>query len=103
MLQEYYVNLVRTHSSGTYFIAGNPPSTGSLSESSSDSSDVDMESGPSRSASPTSTTRTETPHAPMDIAVPSGHGRRHDLPQDAPRGPTIEQNIAFQTWRGDGS
>ncbi|EIN11723.1 cyclin-domain-containing protein [Punctularia strigosozonata HHB-11173 SS5] len=108
ILQDYYVNLVRTHSSGIYIISGDPTagssSSTALSESSSsDSSDVDMDTGPSRSVSPTSTTRTETPHAPMDIAVPSGHGRRHDVPQDAPRGPTIEQNVAFQTWRGDGS
>ncbi|KAG5722995.1 Nuc-1 negative regulatory protein preg [Termitomyces sp. T112] len=89
LLQEYYVNLVRTHSSGSYVIAG--------SESPLES-DVDMDS--------------RTP-SPSDPGARARHRRRlsvHEtstilidpapMPQDvAPRRPTIEQNMAFAALR----
>ncbi|KNZ77789.1 Nuc-1 negative regulatory protein preg [Termitomyces sp. J132] len=89
LLQEYYVNLVRTHSSGSYVITG--------SESPLES-DVDMDS--------------RTP-SPSDPGARARHRRRlsvHEtstilidpapMPQDvAPRRPTIEQNMAFAALR----
>jgi hypothetical protein len=81
-LQEYYVNLVRTHSGNLFYIAGaDSPS------SSSDSDDVDLDSGGS---SPTA-----VPQQPHPSAVLLEHGSSTSLQQDVSQRPTVEQNMAF--------
>ena len=75
ILQEYYVNLVRTHSAGRYFL------TGADSPSSSSDSEIDLDSGAS---SPT-----ETPSQPSAVLLE--HGTMHEFVTR----PTIEQNMAF--------
>ncbi|KAF7977764.1 hypothetical protein HWV62_2866 [Athelia sp. TMB] len=82
LLQAYYVNLVRTNSTGQFVIVGGTPSSGSAS---SDSSDMDI--GPSRPTSPTSV---RSPSEASTILV--------DPPPPPPEGSrraTIEQNMAF--------
>lgn len=79
ILQDYYVNLVRTHSTAKFIIDGtHSPSTSS-------DSDLDMDSGhsspPSPSESPSHRSRPLT-------AEPS-------VMQDLSQRPTIEQNMAF--------
>ncbi|KAJ7251803.1 cyclin-domain-containing protein [Mycena haematopus] len=77
VLQEYYVNLVRTHSAGQFFLVGTGSSGGSIS------SDSDVEMDPaSRPSTPADTART--------ILIESTR-----LPTDVSRRPTIEQNMAF--------
>ncbi|KAJ7594753.1 cyclin-domain-containing protein [Mycena floridula] len=85
ILQEYYVNLVRTHSSGQFTIAG----TDSASSSSSDS-DIEMDSGQSRPPTPppiaeTSAPRRQRPRL-VDVTI---------TPPSVARRPTFEQNMAF--------
>jgi len=68
VLQEYYVNLVRTDSSGRFFIPGSPTAT-AVDASSSSESDAESIMGTSRSPSPSPT------HAPQAHAAnPHGHG-----------------------------
>ncbi|KAK7472944.1 Pho80p cyclin, variant 2 [Stygiomarasmius scandens] len=75
LLQEYYVNLVRTHSSGMYVIVG--------STENSEDSDVEVDS----------TSRTPSLHEPSAIfADPSSA-------TSETRRPTIEQNMAFAALR----
>ncbi|KAF9059791.1 cyclin-domain-containing protein, partial [Rhodocollybia butyracea] len=81
MLQEYYTNLVRTHSTGKYIIAGTQTSEGS----SSGSSDFDMETLPSRSPSINEPSAILVDPAATDVA---------------PR-PTIEQNMAFAALQNE--
>ncbi|KDR75348.1 hypothetical protein GALMADRAFT_268901 [Galerina marginata CBS 339.88] len=78
ILQEYYVNLVRTHSTGKFTIAGNE------SPSNSSDSDLEMDSGASCPSSPTLTRQTTrlSPAEPTAIL---------EVTQRA----TIEQNMAF--------
>jgi len=94
ILQEYYVNLVRTHSCGRYYI-----SSPSISW---ESDDQDMDSGQSRPASPTDTPPCpHHPHhrlrcsssEPSAILVEPGTA----VVQDAAvaQRPTIAQNMAF--------
>ncbi|KIK68872.1 hypothetical protein GYMLUDRAFT_67576 [Collybiopsis luxurians FD-317 M1] len=78
LLQEYYINLVRTHSSGKYIIAGTQTPEGSAS---SGSSDFDMDTLPSRSPS-----INEPSAILIDPAATNA---------DVSRRPTIEQNMAF--------
>ncbi|KAH7926528.1 cyclin-domain-containing protein [Leucogyrophana mollusca] len=88
VLQEYYVNLVRTDSTGTFYIAG----------SESISSDSDIESASSRSASPMDI---QVRHRPSLGILPSTREASTilidtaTLAPQAPQGPTIEQNMAF--------
>jgi len=86
VLQEYYVNLVRTNSTGQFTIV----------TSSNISSDSDMDSIPSRSTTPVTPLR--APHAASTILV-------DPIPLPARR-PTIEQNMAFadlqQLWDRSG-
>jgi len=86
VLQEYYVNLVRTNSTGQFTIV----------TSSNISSDSDMDSIPSRSTTPVTPLR--APHAASTILV-------DPVPLPARR-PTIEQNMAFadlqQLWDRSG-
>ncbi|KAF7298137.1 Cyclin-domain-containing protein [Mycena chlorophos] len=79
LLQEYYVNLVRTHSvSGKYHVVGSQSSAGSASvESSSDDGD-DMD---------TTQSRPPTPAVGSAILI--------DLVPPSEVKPTIEQNMAF--------
>jgi len=77
VLQEYYVNLVRTHSSGQFFLVGANGSSGS-----SDSDDVEMDTASTRPSTPADTART--------ILIDSTR-----LTTDVSRRPTIEQNMAF--------
>ncbi|KAJ6497861.1 cyclin-domain-containing protein [Mycena sanguinolenta] len=77
VLQEYYVNLVRTHSTGQFSLAGTGSSGGSISSD----SDAEMDLA-SRPSTPADTART--------ILIDSSR-----LPTDASRRPTIEQNMAF--------
>lgn len=86
ILQEYYVNLVRTHSAGQFIIT-----TESSSSSSSDS-DVEMESGQSRPPTPTPVQETTSPprrQRPRLIDSASV------TPPDVARRPTFEQHMAF--------
>ncbi|PCH43575.1 cyclin-domain-containing protein [Wolfiporia cocos MD-104 SS10] len=71
ILHEYYVNLVRTHSKGIYYIAGHESSSSISSDS-----DMDWETGRSRSVSPAAT-----------------------LAPESPRPPTLEQNMAFAAFQ----
>ncbi|KZT26813.1 cyclin-domain-containing protein [Neolentinus lepideus HHB14362 ss-1] len=94
LLQEYYVNLVRTHSSGKFVI----PVTTQQSSSGSSDSEIEVDSSHSR------------PMSPMESNAPAGghqvpHGASTILidtvtlsPQPS-HGPTIEQNMAFAALR----
>jgi len=77
VLQEYYVNLVRTHSAGEFFIVGSGSAGGSISSD----SDAEMDTA-SRPSTPADTART--------ILIDSAR-----LPTDVSRRPTIAQNMAF--------
>jgi len=83
LLQEYYINLVRTHSTGKYIIAGTESSDSSVS---SGYSDFDMETLPSRSPS-----INEPSAILIDPAATTS---------EVSRRPTIEQNMAFAALRG---
>ncbi|CAK5265725.1 unnamed protein product [Mycena citricolor] len=83
VLQEYYINLVRTHTSGRYCLAGAPSSTSSASSD----SDQEMEEHPSRPSTPPETART--------ILIDSGTANG----SEPSRRPTIEQNMAFAALR----
>ncbi|KAF8904381.1 cyclin-domain-containing protein [Gymnopilus junonius] len=86
ILQEYYVNLVRTHSAGTYYISG------TLSPSVSEESDVDMDSGTSSPSSPTLAKQNQRPSPPEPTAVLIEPGA---TAQDVTQRATVEQNMAF--------
>jgi len=78
LLQEYYTNLVRTHSTGQFVITGpHSPTTFSTE------SDIDMESRP---GSPS-----EESDAFMGVSMPS----TSRMSEDPLALPTIEQNMAF--------
>ncbi|KAF9047325.1 cyclin-domain-containing protein [Panaeolus papilionaceus] len=87
-LQEYYVNLVRTYSTGQYFIAGaNSPSM-------SPESDLEMDSGQSCPPSPKDSRQQLRPgrlSEPSAILVEPGTNAQENPTQR----PTIEQNMAF--------
>jgi len=109
LLQEYYTNLVRTHSTSHFFIVGQNSSGSSAGTSSDSASDIDMDSsGASRPPSPSPGPSTVTPSVPARVR--DGHRRTHststtstivvdpaDLESMAGRrpGPTLEQNMAF--------
>ncbi|KAG5646800.1 hypothetical protein DXG03_002177 [Asterophora parasitica] len=91
LLQDYYVNLVRTHSSGQLVLAGSMSPASATSDS-----DLDMDSGTSR------------PPSPSEAPPPVRHRHRRSVhetstilvdpatvPQDGTRRPTVEQNMAF--------
>ncbi|KAF7321437.1 Nuc-1 negative regulatory protein preg [Mycena kentingensis (nom. inval.)] len=81
ILQEYYVNLVRTHTSGKYFVVGTTQS--SVGSASDDSDDMD-----------TTQSRPPTP-------APTASGILIDLVQPAEVKPTIEQTVAFAALSKD--
>jgi len=84
VLQEYYVNLVRTNSTGQFMIVG-------TRSSSSISSDSDTDSVSSQPTAPITLRAHPTPSESAPIPAPQ-----------APPRPTIEQNMAFadlqQSW-----
>ncbi|KAF5326083.1 hypothetical protein D9611_000114 [Ephemerocybe angulata] len=92
ILDQYYINLVRTHSTGSFTITGlNSPTTSS-------DSDFDMDSGQSGQSAPSSPdlqarvvqrSRTSTSE-PSTILVEPGASA-----QDVVQRPTLEQNMAF--------
>ncbi|KAJ7124941.1 cyclin-domain-containing protein [Mycena epipterygia] len=84
VLQEYYVNLVRTHSTGQFFIVGTHSSSGSISSD----SDVEMDTAQSRPATPVDTPR--LPNRGSTILIDAAA-----LVTEVSRRPTIEQNMAF--------
>ncbi|KAI0073380.1 cyclin-domain-containing protein [Panus rudis PR-1116 ss-1] len=103
VLQEYYVNLVRTHSKQKYIIVG-------TQSSSSVSSDSDMDYESSRPASPVPTPtgsnatgspvgtngheQDSVPHEPSTILIDPS-----TISPVPPRPPTVEQNMAFQAFQ----
>ncbi|OBZ67091.1 Nuc-1 negative regulatory protein preg [Grifola frondosa] len=99
VLQEYYVNLVRTHSKGRYVVVG-------AESSSSISSDSDMEvdisiSRPTSPVPPGSAparTREPAPHEASTILIDTA-----TLSPQPPRPPTIEQNMAFAAFQQQSS
>ncbi|PPQ98438.1 hypothetical protein CVT24_004117 [Panaeolus cyanescens] len=87
-LQEYYVNLVRTYSTGKYFIAG-ADSPGESPES-----DIEMDSGQSCPPSPKDSRQQLRPgrsSEPSAILMEPGINAQDTTSQR----PTIEQNMAF--------
>ena len=98
VLQEYYVNLIRTDSSGRFFIPTSPSMAGG-----SVSSESDPESMASRSPSPMQA-RSSTDHRirlTAGMCSPSHHEPSTilidtaTLTPRAPQAPTLEQNMAF--------
>ncbi|KAF8621547.1 hypothetical protein AX15_007716 [Amanita polypyramis BW_CC] len=85
-LQEYYVSLVRTHSTGRYSIVG------ADSSSASSDSDVEMDSVQSRPSSPETLSRNRNRHSVGEAsAILIDFGSfTHQQPR-----PTVEQNVAF--------
>lgn len=77
ILQDYYVNLVRTHSTGNFIISGGQ------SPSTSSDSDLDLDSGHSSPPSPIPSHRSRPSTAESSVM------------QDLSQRPTIEQNMAF--------
>lgn len=79
------MNLVRTHSTGQFFIVGTHSSSGSISSD----SDVEMDTAQSRPSTPP----VDTPRLPnrgSTILIDSAA-----LVTEVSRRPTIEQNMAF--------
>ncbi|KAJ6495592.1 cyclin-domain-containing protein [Mycena vitilis] len=81
VLQEYYVNLVRTHKDGQFSIAGTQSSSGSISSDSDE-----MDTAQSRPSTPADTART--------VLIDSAR-----LAPEVSRRPTIEQNMAFVHYK----
>lgn len=95
VLQLYYENLV-SHSGGRFIIIG-AQSGGSVSSD----SDVEADSPPSRSMSPIEEDSpglvsgpSTRPHEPSTILIDTA-----TLVPEAPRGPTVEQNMAFEQFQ----
>lgn len=94
VLQEYYVNLVRTDSSGRFYIPGSP----CMAESAV-SSESEPESMGSRSPSPVQG-QSMDPRARLTAGMlsPSRHESSTiliDAARQVPQAPTLEQNMAF--------
>lgn len=91
VLHQYYINLVRTHSSGLFTISGMDSSPSSSSDS-----DFDMDSGQSAPSSPDLQPRVVTSRSRRSTSEPSAilvEPLRANA-QEAQR-PTLEQNMAF--------
>ncbi|KAJ7128906.1 cyclin-domain-containing protein [Mycena crocata] len=84
VLQEYYVNLVRTHSGGQFFVVGAPSSNGSISSD----SDAEMDTTQSRPPTPPRGLRNRVSTILVDRDSST-------LVPEVSRRPTIEQNMAF--------
>ena len=93
LLQEYYASLVRTHSKGSYILAG----TTSASSASSDS-EMDWEDPLSRPPTPPPPEEQQSSNPwpqPSTILVDSATVS----PAEPPPPPTVEQNMAYQAFR----
>ncbi|KAF5386177.1 hypothetical protein D9615_002381 [Tricholomella constricta] len=91
LLQDYYVNLVRTHSSGQLVIAGSLSPTSTFSDS-----DLEMDSGQSRPPSPCEAVlRVRHRHRPSVHETSTILVDPATIAQDVARRPTVEQNMAF--------
>ncbi|KAG2150436.1 cyclin-domain-containing protein [Suillus clintonianus] len=83
VLQEYYINLIRTDSTGSFMLEG----------AESEIEDSDMDSVSSRSASPMDA---QVRHRPsFSLLGNRDRESSSDTATLAPQGPTIEQNMAF--------
>ncbi|KAI0645425.1 cyclin-domain-containing protein [Trametes meyenii] len=100
VLQEYYVNLVRTYSRGLYVINDALSSSGISSDS-----DMDYDATPSPTASPQpdpstrqlrggSGSPTASRREPSTILIDTA-----TLAPEAPQPPTVEQNMAFAAFQ----
>ncbi|KAH8108047.1 cyclin-domain-containing protein [Cristinia sonorae] len=91
VLQEYYVNLVRTHSTNKYFIPDPLSSSGVSSDS-----DADMEDDDSRPSSPATAMQLDALPStnPSTILIDTT-----TLSPEPPRPPTVEQNMAFAAFQ----
>ncbi|KAH9938921.1 cyclin-domain-containing protein [Amylocystis lapponica] len=87
VLQEYYINLVRTHSTGLYTIA-----RAGSSDSVSSDSDMDFDASPSRPSSPSLARQRDLASSTILIDTAT-------LSPESPRPPTIEQNMAFAAFQ----
>ncbi|KAI0633357.1 cyclin-domain-containing protein [Trametes polyzona] len=104
VLQEYYVNLVRTYSKGIYVINDALSSSGISSDS-----DMDYDATPSPTASPVPvpTPVLEPSLSRASTGSPSASRREPStilidtatLVPEAPQPPTLEQNMAFAAFR----
>ncbi|KAI0829635.1 cyclin-domain-containing protein [Trametes gibbosa] len=104
VLQEYYINLVRTYSRGLYVINDALSSSGISSDS-----DMDYDATPSPTASPVSEAHAPSQKAPPRAGTGSPANVRREpstilidtatLAPEAPQPPTLEQNMAFAAFR----
>ncbi|TCD63765.1 hypothetical protein EIP91_004980 [Steccherinum ochraceum] len=105
VLQEYYINLVRTHSSSKYFIPDPLSSSGVSSDS---DADMDYDMSDSRPSSPSAAGTAVALDIGLGPSTASGASTilidTSTLSPEPPRPPTMEQNMAFaafqQQYRG---
>ncbi|TCD64880.1 hypothetical protein EIP91_003546 [Steccherinum ochraceum] len=105
VLQEYYINLVRTHSSSKYFIPDPLSSSGVSSDS---DADMDYDVSDSRPSSPSAAGTVVALDTGLGPSTASGASTilidTSTLSPEPPRPPTMEQNMAFaafqQQYRG---
>ncbi|KAI0356211.1 cyclin-domain-containing protein [Trametes cingulata] len=101
VLQEYYVNLVRTFSTGLYVINDALSSSGISSDS-----DMDYDATPSPTASPGPSSQPDVLSRGSN-GSPTNHRREPStilidtatLAPEAPQPPTLEQNMAFAAFQ----
>jgi len=102
ILQEYYVNLVRTHSAGRFILSG------TRTPSNSSESDMEVENNDNSGQSPSSSPRIGARRRRLRLSIPESsailtdHGLSLPFlvpevihPPPPPHRPTIEQNMAF--------
>jgi len=99
LLQEYYVNLVRTNSKGQFIVTGPQSPTSPTSDG-----DVEMGSGLSRPPSPVETSELPLRHRPRRSIHETSTILIDPAPisQDSTRRPTVEQNMAFAALQQSG-
>lgn len=103
VLQEYYVNLVRTYSKGGYVISDAPSSSSSLSSD----SDMEYDVSPTVSPIPTPQPTSQFLHGEGNSMTSAGTRREGStvlidtatLAPEARPPPTLEQNMAFAALR----
>ncbi|KAH0827939.1 cyclin-domain-containing protein [Lanmaoa asiatica] len=106
VLQEYYVNLVRTDSSGRFFITGSPPMAECSISSESDMASRSPSPMQGRSSMDYRTRLTAGMHSPSHHEPSTILIDTTTLTPRAPQAPTLEQNMAFadlQNSLGGGS
>jgi hypothetical protein len=95
ILQEYYINLVRTNTSGQFFIVTSDSSTSSQSDG-----DIQMASRPASPSENTPATRVRHRSRSALLETSTVLGDSTTVTQDlVPRRPTVEQNMAFAALR----